>query len=131
MEKLNVTAENLDEVMGLDASPIEVHEDGTVTRVSDVYTPEVVIDTDEDGQITAEHEDGMVEYVRTQGWEMLSGYTSQYGYRGPIMHVSEYIGGDLARDILAEPGIYTTAEVTTADDDDQPTGWVVLKKIIE
>lgn len=130
MEKLNVTAENLDETMGLDSSPIEVHEDGTVTRSSE-YTPEVMIDTDEDGQIHAEHEDDMEEYVRQQGWEMLRGYTSQYGYRGPIMHTSEYIGGDLARDILSTPGIYTAAEVTTTGEDDQLTGWVVLKKITE
>lgn len=41
------------------------------------------------------------------GWEYWStGRSGQYGYRGPIMHASEYIGGRIERDILSTPGIY-------------------------
>jgi hypothetical protein len=39
-------------------------------------------------------------------WELLDGYSGQYGYSGPVMHPSEFIGGGMARDILATPGTY-------------------------
>lgn len=45
-------------------------------------------------------------------WEFFSrGYTGQWGYSGPEMHASEYLGGRLAEDILAEPGIYALVGV--------------------
>lgn len=40
-------------------------------------------------------------------WSLLTGFTGQYGYHGPAMHPSEYIGGGLARHILDTPGLYT------------------------
>lgn len=39
-------------------------------------------------------------------WELMTGYSGQYSYAGPIMHPSEFIGGGMARDILSEPGTY-------------------------
>lgn len=55
------------------------------------------------------------------GWEYVNGYSGQYGYRGPIMHSSEYIGGGMERDMLSTPGIYAvvadyTASELSADD---------------
>lgn len=41
-------------------------------------------------------------------WTLLNGYSRQYGYSGPIMHSSEFIGGDLEKDILAKPGYYVS-----------------------
>lgn len=41
------------------------------------------------------------------GWELLTGFTCQYGYSGPGMHSSEYVGGGLAQHILDTPGLYT------------------------
>lgn len=70
-------------------------------------------------------------------WETWSqGYTGQYGYSGPVMHNSEYLGGRMASDLLADPGTYvvTAATWTHIDEDnndDEPyfvEGWVVLKK---
>lgn len=130
MEKLNVTADNLNDVLGFDTGAIEVHEDGTVTRV-DTYSPEVVVDVDKDGQITDQAEDDMEDSVQEQGWEMLHGWTGQSGYRGPIMRASEYIGGRLAEYILEEPGTYAVASVETSDpEDEDAAGWAILRKLI-
>lgn len=41
-----------------------------------------------------------------EGWSLLTGYTRQDGYRGPSMHASEFIGGDLADHIMSTPGDY-------------------------
>ena len=45
-------------------------------------------------------------------WELLSGLSGQYGYSGPHMHASEYIGGGLARHILETAGFYVVTVVT-------------------
>lgn len=50
--------------------------------------------------------DGEVWTAGRRRWELLDGYSAQQGYNGPIMHSSEYIGGRMAEDILATPGIY-------------------------
>jgi hypothetical protein len=71
--------------------PIRVHGDGTVSDgLTGVYAPTLTDERLDDPR-----------------WTFFSrGYTGQYGYRGPIMHNSEFIGGGLAEDILAEPGVY-------------------------
>lgn len=68
-----------------------------------------------------------------EGWSLLTGFTGQYSYHGPVMHDSEYIGGGLAEAILEQPGFYVTSYLdwydTDADgepvDDPQSEGWVV------
>lgn len=70
------------------------------------------------------HGDGTVSDASTYGpefldavdgcpapWEPMTGYTGQYGYNGPHMHPSEYVGGALARDILDTPGLYVCVVV--------------------
>lgn len=71
--------------------PVQVHDDGTVTDApAGIYAPDLY-----DGELSG------------AGWDFFShGYTGQYGYAGPIMHNSEFIGGRLERDILATPGVY-------------------------
>jgi hypothetical protein len=79
----------LSDLMEFD-SPVTVHEDGTVTTgPRDLYAPTLYDDA-----------------LDSDGWELLDGYSGQYGYGGPIMHPSEFIGGGMARDILSEPGTY-------------------------
>jgi hypothetical protein len=79
----------LSQLMEFD-SPITVHEDGTVTDAgAGIYAPSLW-----DDQLDSDR------------WELLDGYSGQYGYGGPAMHPSEFIGGRMARDILAEPGTY-------------------------
>lgn len=67
---------------------IYVDENGQVHDTS-FYAPEIV-----EGELTDEN------------WSLLTGYTGQYGYNGPHMHSSEFIGGRLEKDILATPGYY-------------------------
>jgi hypothetical protein len=115
--------------------PVRVEADGSVTEsVPGVYAPESVIDTDEDGQILADDEAAWLDSLRRQGWEPLNGYSGQYLYSGPIMHPSEYIGGRLEDDILAEPGVYVVVSVECLgpdedSDPEEPAGWAVLRQI--
>jgi len=102
---------------------IEVHSDGTVTD-SDEYCPEVVyVNLDADGQMTEY-------YDLPPGWSLMRGYTAQGD--GAIMHPSEYIGGRMERDILANPGLYVAVIVDglepSESDDDTDVGWAVAFK---
>ena len=54
-------------------------------------------------------------------WTLLTGYSGQHGYAGPIMHASEFIGGGMARDILETPGVYVAlVALYTTDADGKP-----------
>lgn len=110
---------------------IRITDDGTVADAPGEYAPEVVVECADDdaGSITAEAEAEMVRNVERQGWELMTGYTSQYGYRGPIMHASEHVGGDLERDIRATPGLYVVVEpIGMYTSEEQAIGWVVARK---
>jgi hypothetical protein len=100
-----VTPDKLSDLMDFD-HVIRVHPNGTVTEPAGVYAPELDGETPE------------------PGWRLLAGYTGQYGYNGPIMHSSEFIGGRLARDILDTPGLYV-ALVVESHDPDEPCEWFV------
>lgn len=109
----------------------------------DVHAPEVVIDYDgpfAEAQISKQHDADMVEYLREQGWEVLSGYSGQHGYSGPVMHQSEFIGGGLEGRIRKEPGYWValTVEIHPKEDDpeyddgngeSESVGWIVARKI--
>lgn len=105
---MNVTHDNLNAVMEFD-HVIQVHADGTVTDATGIYAPDL-----HDGDVGT-------------GWTLLNGYSGQYCYAGPIMHASEYIGGRMADDILAMPGVYV-ALVDYPLDDTEPGGWAVARK---
>ena len=119
----NVTPDTLNDEMDFD-SVIYSHGDGTVSDVgpyAPLYGPEVS---------TWEQEDGTWDGVDVAGpWELLDGFSGQYGYGGPHMHASEYIGGGLARHILATAGFYVAVVVTPVpldeDDDVEPDSWAV------
>lgn len=104
---------------------VRVDGDGNVSDVDvPFFAPEVVVETDADGSILGEHEAEMLRSIRAQGWDLLTGFTGQYSYNGPIMHSSEYIGGGLEKHILANPGYYVTV-VVAVDLDDPSPGWAV------
>ncbi len=86
---------------------VQVLEDGSVIDRNDLYGPEVYDDTVE------------------EPWTLLTGFTGQYGYNGPAMHSSEYVGGGLERHILENPGYY----VTLMDySEENPTEWYIAYK---
>ena len=80
---------------------------------------------DEYGSILKEHEDDYIEQARGQGWEILSGWTGQYGYHGICLHESEFVGGGLETHIRENPGLYVVLTVDTENNEDSPTEWVV------
>jgi hypothetical protein len=104
---------------------IRVNKDGRIT--DDIGTQALHAPELHDGEV-----DGSVlhdQKGRPLKWDLMTGYTGQYGYRGPIMHSSEFIGGGLADDILATPGLYVAlVNYCSADDseavDDTDTGTV-------
>lgn len=62
-------------------------------------------------------------------WEIIGGYSADHSW---IMHESQFIGGALAADLLANPGTYvvTTVDVEPdPDDEDEDTcaGWAILQ----
>lgn len=110
--------------------PIEVLDNGNVIPCNE-DAPELYMDVDSEGSaITTDAE--LMEQVSTGGWTLLTGFTGQYGYNGPVMHASELIGGGIARHILMTPGIYVALVVEClSPDDDQdegPAGWAVATK---
>lgn len=88
---------------------IRVNEDGSVTEPRDVYAPELY--------------DGLL--ASSTGWRLMDGYSGQHRYSGPMMHQSEFIGGQMAFDILDTPGEYVALVNYEADDDGDATEWAV------
>ncbi len=137
MTAKTVTAENLNSVMEF-SHIIRVNEDGTVSDSPlDIYTDEAV------GMylVNDETEEWADDFNIPEGWELMNGYSGQQGYSGPVMHVSEFIGGGMARDILETPGDYVALSVECdcggircdieVGCDCEPAGWVVLRKLSE
>lgn len=124
---------DLCEIMEFD-HVIRVHEDGSITH-PDVYAPEVYMDAtwDEHGDAHTSDQDDrdMITYLKTQGWDVLTGWTGQYSYNGPVMHESEFIGGRLEEHIRETPGMYVrlAVEITPPGEDSESEyiGWIVAR----
>lgn len=95
-----LTRDELDELMSFD-HVIRVDEDGNVTEPSGVYGPEAVY-------VESEGEEPVVE----KPWTLLSGWSLQWMYQGPIMDDSEGIHGPMAEHIQEVPGYYVATYVT-------------------
>lgn len=107
---------DLNTIMEMD-HPVWVDHDGRVRDVAfPVYAPECF----DDGE-------GGIDTCGDTDWTALTGYSGQDRYSGPIMHPSEYIGGALAEDILAEPGVYVAVVVDDPDTGEEPSGWAVMR----
>lgn len=114
----------LDDLMEFD-HVVRVHADGTVTAAYDAndrrtWAPELQ-DYAGDPELLGQ--------ARSQGWSLMTGYTDQYGYNGPVMHSSEFIGGKMVRDILSTPGLYVALVLNDADG--EPSGWAVAYQLDE
>jgi hypothetical protein len=101
---------------------IRVLDEHRVTEPREVYAPELVMFVDEDGQAGPDSDDELRAQAKDAGWQLLTGWTGQHGYRGVVMHPSEFVGGHLAEHILGKPGDYV---VVTVETDDIPAGWAV------
>ncbi|MFB7858822.1 hypothetical protein [Rhodococcus qingshengii] len=122
---------DLKDAMEMD-TVILVREDGTFREAPGVYGPEIELsatwDEHGDAHISPEDDEEMIRHAKSQGWDILTGWTSQYGYSGPLMHSSEYIGGKLAEHILETPGLWVAlpAEIMPpGKDESESAGWVL------
>ena len=123
--------QDLKDAMDFD-HPVRIDADGMVhDRVDGVWAPELMMGTDGDGSVLAEHEAEYVADAERQGWQLLTGWTGQYGYHGVVMHPSEFVGGRLADHIRETPGIYVVISVETDDDDEDAAGWAVAHRPAE
>lgn len=111
---------------------IRVNEGGSIDEISKVYAPEVSVMLDADGQITDVAESEMIMWVASQGWTLLTGWSGQWRYSGPIMHGSEFVGGGLAEHIMGTPGYYCAVAVEcdqegwdNPNESPGPAGWAV------
>lgn len=102
----------LNDVMEFDCV-VRVHADGTVTGAeSGIYAPSVYPDYSKEGEDYISGFPFGFDYAtglpkRGAEWSLMRGYTCQHGWAGSAcMHNSEYIGGGMERDILANPGLY-------------------------
>ena len=108
------------------ASAVQVQEFGDVFRitgntvegVSGVRAPEVYNDDETDIMICGD------------GWTALRGITGQWGYNGPIMHSSEFVGSSVARAMVESAGresVFALVIVECVDDDGAPAGWAIVR----
>lgn len=95
----------LNDIMEFD-HVIEVTESREIIERGDVYAPSL--------------NDGLLD---DDTWSLMNGYSSQYGYSGPIMHSSEFIGGRMERDIRDTPGLYVSLVDYLSDGESE--GWAV------
>lgn len=111
-----MTERSLNDIMEID-HVIVVGPDGTITDAPDgrEYWAPSLYDSELD----------------SADWSLMNGYSGQYGYAGPIMHNSEYIGGGLERDIRATPGVYVALVNTDSDDPERSEGWAVAFRPID
>lgn len=120
----NPDVEDLNSFMSLD-TPVHVDASGTVIQVTD---HDLIPSFDD-----------VAEYFghdltqRYHHWYLLRGFSNQYGYAGPLLHPSEFIGGGLERHILAHPGLYVALpvhELLDDSDDDviESESWVIAHR---
>ena len=127
---------SLNDIMEFD-HVIKVAEDGTISDATDVVENfELRIELTDSG-------DWQDAFFLPAGWELLTGFTGQYSYNGPVMHSSEFIGGGLERHIRETPGYYValvvesdcggTEDGCSAEDgcNCEPAGWAIAYKPLE
>ena len=96
---------------------------GAVQALIEIDVPQVHITADRD-----------VLEIGRSGWAVLSGFSQQQGYSGPIIHSSEFFSGPMARQLHFETirkgsdRVYALVEVTDPDDPDALVGWAVLER---
>lgn len=70
--------------------------------------------------------------VDSYSWAAITGYSSQHGYTGPIMHPSEQLTNFVLRDIVKRYGTatrYAITEVIDSEDPDNLIGWIMLREM--
>lgn len=126
-KRLDLLAQAIQDLSFDEAFTITVF-DEAVSRLSfpsGVYAPNV------------DHSDHHDIDIDDPGWEALTGFTGQYGYSGAVMHASEFVGREIARELVRladdEPQTFVmvvvSAGVLEDGEEDEPAGWAILRKV--
>jgi len=100
------------------------------TGVRDRTVPDLLAFSYPDGSHLPGTDTDLQDQAQAYGWDgLLTGFTGQYGYGGPCMHASEFVGGGLADHILTTPGLYAVTEIS--EDDGEPESWAIAYKAAE
>lgn len=143
MSTKKVTAETLNSAIDFD-SPFRVVStsdsgETIIEGAPGIYAPDVTLFVGRDGNGVGEEEIDYRPWNESTRWQAITGYSGQQGYSGPTMHASEYLGGNMARDVLADIGstyVAVTVEClanwdATEEEEmevrDNPAGWMLLK----
>jgi hypothetical protein len=98
--------------------PFAIYNGQVIEDIPGVYVPSVYNSDEADIDIDSAY------------WVALSdGWTGQYGYNGPVMHPSEYIGEFIANrleEIAEDYKAFGITEVMDDTDADNVIGWVIL-----
>jgi hypothetical protein len=136
---MRVTPDTLNSRVDFDCV-FRVHLDGTLTPEPAVWAPEISLPVDAEGYLLPDADAEAHRQAQADGWTLMTGYSGQDRYSGPLMHSSEYLGGGMARDVLETPGLYVliAVECDQVDDCDdcaetgncvdhsrEPAGWAV------
>lgn len=114
-ERIEVTAETLTHKVDFD-SPFRVNEDGTISRGIGIYAPEQIMGDEIDDK---DRKKLVYDFPGYPQWELISGFSGQDSYAGPVMHNSEYLGGGMAEYVLENPGVYCLLAVSWDPEEDQ------------
>jgi hypothetical protein len=105
-------------------------DEGTVFRVwADGKSVEIMPDEDQPYVYASVNSLDIV-IDRREWFTVSDGYTNQHGYRGPVMHNSEFISEGMMQDILEQydPTSHYFVTVYPTYDDGEQEGWVLLAK---
>ena len=113
--------------------PFRVKPFEPIDNTAELFFPDISIPEYIELYRENEDEDWQIDENAIRGWKTFSdGASSQYGYDGPILHDSEFLGGGLAKKIINTPGTYVLVEALyedpEAEDGYDRSGWTILKK---
>lgn len=125
---MKVTIDTLNSAVEFDC-PFRVNEDGTITRAAGIYAPDCIMGDEIDDKDRKKY---VYPFPGYPEWELISGFSGQDSYPGPVMHNSEYLGGGMAEYVLENPGVYVIMAVFWLPDDpeaerDYVEGWILAR----
>jgi hypothetical protein len=112
---------------------VRVFESGEVApqHYGGLWAPDLSLEVDAEGQLLPGWDDELRAQATRQDWSLMRGYSGGWLQgQSVLMDPGEYVGGRMADDILAAPGVYVVVDVTCGYSggepvDGGPCGWVV------
>jgi hypothetical protein len=118
-----VTAKTLNSLVEFDC-PFRVNHDGTLSHRLNIYAPEMIMGNEIEDEDRRKY---LYPFPNHPQWELISGFSGQDHYAGPVMHNSEYLGGYMAEYVLNTPGVYVLTAVYWEEEGPEAEGWVLAR----